>query len=73
MMEPGVPNFWHLPEGLCIRSISLLTERLPNRAHIPTTRGHVPVSGIFFLPMPPPVLMNFVGFSPGCGDSVADF
>ena len=26
-----------------------------------------------FLPMPPHVLMNFRGFSPGCGDSVADF
>ena len=27
-----------------------------------------------FLPMPPPhVLMNFRGFPPGCGDSVADF
>ena len=23
--------------------------------------------------MPPPVLMNFVVFPPGCGDSVADF
>ena len=29
---------------------------------------------IFFLPpMPPHVLMNFRGFPPGCGDSVADF
>ena len=27
---------------------------------------------IFFLPMPPHVLMNFRGFPPGCGDSVAD-
>ena len=26
----------------------------------------------FFLPMPPHVLMNFRGFPPGCGDSVAD-
>ena len=24
-------------------------------------------------PMPPHVLMNFRGFPPGCGDSVADF
>ena len=23
--------------------------------------------------MPPPVIMNFVVFPPGCGDSVADF
>jgi len=28
---------------------------------------------LFFLPMPPRVLMNFRGFPPGCGDSVADF
>ena len=28
---------------------------------------------IFFSPMPPHVLMNFRGFPPGCGDSVADF
>jgi hypothetical protein len=28
---------------------------------------------LFFSPMPPPVLMNFVVFPPGCGDSVADF
>ena len=29
---------------------------------------------LFFLPqMPPHVLMNFHGFPPGCGDSVADF
>ena len=28
---------------------------------------------IFFPPMPPHVLMNFRGFPPGCGDSVADF
>ena len=27
----------------------------------------------FFIPMPPHVLMNFRGFPPGCGDSVADF
>ena len=27
----------------------------------------------FFGPMPPHVLMNFRGFPPGCGDSVADF
>ena len=27
----------------------------------------------FFSPMPPHVLMNFRGFPPGCGDSVADF
>ena len=27
----------------------------------------------FFLPMPPHVLMNFRGFPPACGDSVADF
>ena len=27
----------------------------------------------FFFPMPPHVLMNFRGFPPGCGDSVADF
>ena len=27
----------------------------------------------FFSPMPPPVLMNFVVFPPGCGDSVANF
>ena len=26
-----------------------------------------------FFPMPPPVLMNFVVFPPGCGYSVADF
>ena len=25
------------------------------------------------LPLPPHVLMNFRGFPPGCGDSVADF
>ena len=24
-------------------------------------------------PVPPQVLMNFRGFPPGCGDSVADF
>ena len=29
--------------------------------------------GCFFFPMPPHVLMNFRGFPPGCGDSVADF
>jgi len=29
---------------------------------------------VFFSPpMPPHVLMNFRGFAPGCGDSVADF
>ena len=28
---------------------------------------------IFFFPVPPHVLMNFRGFPPGCGDSVADF
>jgi hypothetical protein len=28
---------------------------------------------IFVLPLPPNVLMNFRGFPPGCGDSVADF
>jgi len=28
---------------------------------------------IFFSPMPPHVLMNFRGFPPGSGDSVADF
>jgi hypothetical protein len=27
----------------------------------------------FSPPMPPHVLMNFRGFPPGCGDSVADF
>ena len=27
---------------------------------------------IFFPPMPPHVLMNFRGFRPGCGDSVAE-
>jgi hypothetical protein len=27
----------------------------------------------FFFPMPPHVLMNFRGFPPGYGDSVADF
>ena len=27
----------------------------------------------FCFPMPPHVLMNFHGFPPGCGDSVADF
>ena len=27
----------------------------------------------FSFPMPPHVLMNFRGFPPGCGDSVADF
>ena len=26
-----------------------------------------------YFPMPPHVLMNFRGFPPGCGDSVADF
>jgi len=26
----------------------------------------------FFFPIPPHVLMNFRGFCPGCGDSVAD-
>jgi hypothetical protein len=30
-------------------------------------------TSFFFLPMPPHVLMNFRGFPPGCGDSVADF
>ena len=28
---------------------------------------------IYFFPMPPHVLINFRGFPPGCGDSVADF
>ena len=28
---------------------------------------------IYFFPMPPHVPMNFRGFPPGCGDSVADF
>ena len=28
---------------------------------------------IYFFLMPPHVLMNFRGFHPGCGDSVADF
>ena len=28
---------------------------------------------MFFFPMPPHVLMNFHGFPPGCGNSVADF
>jgi len=29
---------------------------------------------VFFSPpMPPHVLMNFRGFPPGCGDSIADF
>jgi hypothetical protein len=28
---------------------------------------------LFFPPVPPHVLMNFSGFPPGCGDSVADF
>jgi hypothetical protein len=28
---------------------------------------------VIFSPMPPPVLMNFRDFPPGCGDSVADF
>jgi len=32
----------------------------------------IPVKS-FFGPMPPPVRTNFVVFSPGCGDSVADF
>jgi hypothetical protein len=27
----------------------------------------------FFSPMPPPVLMNFVVFPPGCSYSAADF
>jgi len=27
----------------------------------------------FFFPMPPPVLMNFVVFPPGCGDGITDF
>ena len=31
------------------------------------------LSFFFFSPMGPPVLMNFVVFPPGCGDSVADF
>jgi hypothetical protein len=32
-------------------------------------KGH----NCFFFPMTPHVLMNFRGFPPGCGDSVADF
>ena len=28
---------------------------------------------IYIYPMPPHVLMNFRGFPPVCGDSVADF
>ena len=28
---------------------------------------------VYTFPMPPHVLMNFRGFPPGCGDSVADF
>ena len=36
-------------------------------------RGRDMVNIFFFLPMPPHVLMNFRGFPPGCGDSVADF
>ena len=34
---------------------------------------HLMYTDIFFPPMPPHVLMNFGGFPPGCGDSVADF
>ena len=30
-------------------------------------------NNIFFSPVPPHVLMNFRGFPPGCGDSLADF
>ena len=30
-------------------------------------------SELFSFPKPPHVLMNFRGFPPGCGDSVADF
>ena len=32
-----------------------------------------PLVVFFFPPMPPHVLMNFRGFPPDCGDSVADF
>jgi len=31
------------------------------------------MENFFFPPMLPHVLMNFRGFPPGCGDSVADF
>ena len=41
-----------------------------------TTVNSIKFFFLFFLsfsPMPPHVLMNFRGFPPGCGDSVADF
>ena len=37
------------------------------------TGGLCLVEGNVFFPMPSYVLMNFRGFPPGCGDSIADF
>ena len=54
------PQFGHSPAEM-FASLALGRKNLKN-------------IGIYFSPpMPPHVLMNFCGFPPGCGYSVADF